>query len=132
MRTHLEFRSSDLLDAHSAPDLPMGKKVAELFEAMLPSAGFEVENLISEDWGWSVRLRHDQFPLWIGCGFYPEYDDGFLCFIEPSKPYVRRWLRRLPTEECVEKLADAIEAILRENPSVRHLRWWTDGGLGQL
>jgi len=99
---------------------------------MLPSAGFEVEDLISEDWGWSVRLPHDPLALWIGCGFYPECEDGFLCFIEPSKPYIRTWLKRLPTVQPVERLADAVERILRESKSVRDLRWWTEAEVLQV
>ncbi len=126
MRTHLEFRSTELLDDHDNPDLPQGKKVAELLLSMLPSAGFEVEDLIAEDWGWSVKLHHKAFPLWIGCGFYPEYEDGLLCFIEPSKPFVRRWLKRIPTVQSVERLATAVESILRETNSVHALRWWTE------
>lgn len=126
MRTHLEFRSTELLDNHDNPDFPQGKKVAELLRNMLPSAGFKVEDLISEDWGWCVKLHHDAFPMWIGCGFYPEYEDGLLCFIEPSKPFVRRWLKRIPTEQPVERLATAVESILRETKRVHALRWWTE------
>jgi hypothetical protein len=131
MRTHLEFRSDDLFDAQISSDLPQGKKVADLLKSMLPSVGFEVEDLILEDWGWSVRLRHDSFPLWIGCGSYPEYEDGFLCFIEPSKPYVRKWLKRIPTQQPVERLADAVERILRGSKGVRGLRWWTEAEVQQ-
>ncbi|MFO6447934.1 hypothetical protein ACLBKU_12390 [Erythrobacter sp. NE805] len=131
MRTHLEFRSKSLLDAHDDPDLPQGKAVAALLISKLPSAGFEVEDSVPEDWGWWVRLRHDPFPLRIGCGFYPEYEDGFLCFIEPSKPFVRRWLRRIPTEQPVERLADAVEGILRGSDDIRDLRWWTEAEVAQ-
>lgn len=126
MRTHLEFRSSELLDDHTNRDLPQGKRVAELLRSMLPSAGLEVESVVPEDWGWCVKLRHHAFPLWIGCGFYPEYEDGFLCFIEPSKPFVRRWLKRIPTEQPVEELATAVELILQKTKGVHSLRWWTD------
>jgi len=126
MRTHLEFRSAELLDDHDNPDLPQGKKVAELLLSMLPSAGFKVQDLIAEDLGWCVKLHHDTFPLWIGCGFYPDYEDGLLCFIEPSQPFVRRWLKRIPTVETVERLATAVESILRETKSVHALRWWTE------
>ncbi|NMN06288.1 hypothetical protein [Novosphingobium sp. SG919] len=126
MRTHLEFRSRELLEEHDTPDLPQGRKVAELLRNMLPSAGFEIDELIPEDWGWCVRLRHDEFPLWIGCGFYPEYDDCLLCFIEPSKPFVRRWLKRIPTTQLVDRLATALEAILLETKGVQALRWWPE------
>jgi hypothetical protein len=126
MRNYGEFRSKELLDDHDDSDLPQGKKVAELLSAMLPRAGFEIEALVPEDWGWCVKLRHDAFPLWIGCGCYPEHEDGLLCFIEPSKPFVRRWLKRIPTTQLVDRLAVVLENILRGTNSVQALRWWTE------
>ena len=88
MRTHLEFRSA------AFPACPgeeeeinpgrWGKRLAEYLISELPKRGFEVARANPEDWGWRIDLRHDAFPLWIGCGNYEEYADGFLCFIEPS------------------------------------------------
>jgi len=57
---------------------------------------------------------------------YQEYADGHLCFIEPSRPYIRRWLKRVPTADAVERLATAIEVILRASGAVNDLRWWTE------
>jgi len=62
----------------------------------------------------------------VGCGNYEEYPDGFLCFIEPSKPYVRRLLRKIDTTARVEQVAAAVDAALASHPGVRDLRWWTD------
>jgi len=126
MRTHLEFRSVDLLDAHEDGDIPRGGAVAELLGEKLPGYGFPIERIIPEDWGWCVMIAHDAFPLWVACGFYPEFEDGLLCFIHPSKPHVRKWLRTISTEEPVARLANALEDILSKNPKVHDLRWWTD------
>ena len=73
-----------------------------------------------------MDLQNDAFPLWIGCGNYEEYENGFLCFIEPSKPLVRRWLTSIPTSETVERLATAIEQALRQSGKAEDLRWWTE------
>lgn len=125
MRTHLEFRSVDLLDTHDDGDIPHGEKLAKILAKDLPNHGFQIESVIPEDWGWCVRIVHDAFPLWIGCGFYPEYEDGLLCFIHPSQPHVRKWLKRISTVETIEPLANALEGILRDGQKVRDLRWWT-------
>lgn len=100
----------------------MSKVLAE----HLPDQGFHVERVEAEDWGWRVQVSNEAFPLWIGCGHYEEYINGHLCFIEPSKPYVRRWWRRISTSEQVERLAVALESVVRSQPGTYDVRWWTD------
>ncbi|MEP7008506.1 MAG: hypothetical protein ABI810_21175 [Sphingomonas bacterium] len=131
MQTHLEFRST------AFPPYPgeeeevnpgrYGKRLAEFLVEELPRHAFKVAHLNAEDWGWRINLLHDSFPLWIGCGNYEEHEDGFLCFIEPSRPFVRRWLKRVPTSETVERLANALEEIILRSQNARDLHWWTDG-----
>lgn len=126
MRSHLEFRSPRLLDATTDDGVPRGKKVSRLLADRLPEQGFDVQLVEPEGWGWRVQVGNDAFPLWIGCGHYEEYADGHLCFIEPSKPHVRRWLKRIPTSEQVEQLAAALENVVRAEPGTYDIRWWTD------
>jgi predicted transposase YbfD/YdcC len=97
MKTHVEFRS----DAFPACDGEedeikagrYGRRVAEMLVTGLRQKGFDALAPIGEDWGWVVPIQNDGIRLWIGCGKYDEYpDDGFLCFIEPHQPRIRRWL----------------------------------------
>ena len=130
MRTHLEFRST-AFPAYPGEEEEInpgryGKRLAEFLAGELPRYAFKVVRLNAEDWGWRIDLLHDAFPLWIGCGNYEEHEDGFLCFIEPSRPFVRRWLKRIPTTETVERLAGALEEIVLQTGNARDLRWWTD------
>jgi hypothetical protein len=122
MRSHLEFRSGTLRDA-AAPD--GGEAVAQLLAKALPGHGFTVERVFAEDWGRCVAIANRDFPLWIGCGGYAEYSDGMLCFIEPSRPVIRKWLRRIDVSARVEALADAMERILADSGRARDLRWWS-------
>jgi hypothetical protein len=124
MRTNLEFRSSQL-SANSNVEGPSGRAVAELLTERLPHYGFLVESIIAEDWGWLVQVTNQGFPLSVGCGSYQEYPDGCLCFIEPSRRFVRRWLKRISTVATVERLADALEHILRDCGKAHELRWWS-------
>jgi len=127
MRTHLEFLSNAFpryLDEDEEVNPGVyGKRLAEFLAAQLPRHGFSVSEKFAEDWGWCIMLQNDAFPLWIGCANYGK--GGFLCFIEPSKPYVRRWLKRIPTTETVKRLADALEETLRESGKAHDLRWWS-------
>ena len=50
-------------------------------------------------------------------------DDAFLCCIEPARPTVRRWFRRIDTRATVARLAEALEAALRAHPGVSELDW---------
>ena len=126
MRSHLEFRSAELFDSSLTSGMPGGENVAKLLSEKLTDEGYRVESVAPEDWGWRVQLSNARFPLWVGCGHYPEYSDGFLCFIEPSKTYVRRWFRRVSTEQEVERLAASLERIFGDCGLVSNLRWWTD------
>lgn len=131
MRTHLEFRSSAFPAAPGEDEEinpgRYGKRLASYLGAALPRFGFDVVRLGAEDWGWRIDLRNDAFPLWVGCGNYEEFDDGFLCLIEPSRPTVRRWLTRISTRETVERLGSAIEQALNAHGAVGSLRWWDEG-----
>jgi len=130
MQTHLEFRST------AFPACPgeeeeinpgrYGKRLADFLVGELPGYDFRIARLNAEDWGWRIDLLHDAFPLWIGCGNYEEHEDGFLCFIEPSRPFVRRWFKRISTSETVERLAGALEEIIRQSGNASDLRWWTE------
>lgn len=127
MKTHVEFRSNlfppyDGEEEEINPGL-WGKRLAEFIQMELIKLGFKVTGLIPEDWGWMVELENDEFPLWVGCGHQNGDDDEFLCFIEPSKPFVRKWFKKIDTTSQVEKLSEALAGILEAAPEIRDIRW---------
>ncbi len=130
MKTHLEFVSTSFSPGANESTLInpglYGKKLADFLAAELAKRGYHVISICAEDWGWMVELKCEQFPLWIGCGNYEELKNGFLCFIEPSQPYVRKWFSKIETASVVEPLAIAIEKILLASGKVEHLRWWRE------
>ena len=134
MRTHLEFRSDSFPategEAEAVNPGRWGKALAEYLRQQLTSRGLPGGEPVAEDWGWLVPINNDSFPLWVGCGNYEEYPDGFLCFIEPSKPFVRRLLRKVDTTERVERVAFALEGALRAHSGVRDLKWWANSANG--
>jgi hypothetical protein len=129
METHVEFRSDRFppLDGEEKlinPDL-WGKRLADFLREGLRKRGFETKEPIAEDWGWLVPVVNKSFPLWIGCGHYQQYADGFLCFIKPHKPFVWRFLRRLDTRGSIDMLRQAMDKVLAEEEGIRSKRWWT-------
>jgi hypothetical protein len=130
MRTHVEFRTSkfppyDGEDDEINPGL-FGKRLAEYLQEELPKHGIATGQIWSEDWGWCVDLPDEPFSMWLGCGNYAEYDDGFLCFIEPSKPFVRHWFKKVDTRPAVERVAAVVDAVLTGDPELRDVRWWSE------
>jgi hypothetical protein len=130
MRSHLEFISGSfpLLPEETETANPgrYGRRLAEYLAAQLPQHGFSIIGVNAEDWGWRVDIENHSFSLWIGCGNYEEYEHGFLCFIEPSKPSIGRFLKRVSTLATVERLADALQAVLEQSGKVERMRWWLE------
>jgi hypothetical protein len=129
MRTHIEFKSKLFPaepgeDAQTNPGI-FGKKLAEYLADWFSRNGFGVTGVIAEDWGWCVQLANDGFELFLGCGPYQEGEDMWLVFIEPSKPYVRRWFKKIDTQPVVARVAEALEQSLTID-GVSSLRWWAD------
>ena len=126
MKTCVEFRS-DRFPAYPDEEQQInpgiwGKQLAEFVSAGLKSRGIAAGKPVAEDWGWLVPIENESFPLWIGCA---NYDDGFLCFIEPSKPFIRRYFKKISTESQVSAVAKALDSLLASEASVGDVRWWT-------
>lgn len=135
MKTAVEFRS-DRFGPYEGEEAEVnpgryGKRLAEFLVQGLQIAGFRCEQPIAEDWGWVVRVDNKAFPLWIGCGNSDEYPNGFLCFIEPHKPIIRRFFRAISTQDRVESLRQAIHDLLSNDDGIRDVRWLTHDELMQ-
>ncbi len=129
MLTYVEFKSSAFppYDGESEQINPgrFGKRLADYLSTELSRRGEPVGEVFTEDGGWVVPIENAGFDLWIGVGNYDEYPDGFLCFIEPHREYVRRLLKKMPTRERIEALQRNIAAVLQAHAGIRDLKWST-------
>jgi hypothetical protein len=136
MKSHVEFRSGKF-PAYESEDREInparyGKRVVEYLQRRLPEYGVATGSVWPEDWGWglSIALPH----IWIGCGNYEEYSDGFLCFVEPARGYVRRrwFFGRHDVSEDHATVVEALDRLLRSDPEIRDVRWWTEKEPGRV
>jgi hypothetical protein len=102
-----------------------GQRLAEFLRDRLRAEGFQTKEPFAEDWGWIVPIANREFGLWIGCGHYQAYPDGYLCFIEPHRPFIRRFFKRIDTREIIAALQQSMDRVLTEDSGIRAKRWWT-------
>ena len=103
-----------------------GRRLAEYLQAKLPEFGISVLGIGPEDWGWMVELESNDFPLWIGCGHQDGLDDQFFCFVEPSKPFIRKWFRKIDTTGQVNRATEALLNLLEADAEIHDVRWSSD------
>ena len=131
MKTHVEFRSARFPpyegeEAQINPGL-WGRRLAEYLKAQLATRRMATGEVIVEDWGCALPVQREPFDLWIGCGHQYGDDDVFLCFIEPSKPTIRKWFRKIDTTVHVGRVAALLDEILRADPDIRDVHWLSEG-----
>jgi hypothetical protein len=141
LKTHVEF-TSDAFPATPGEEEQInpgrwGRLLADYLRGELSNRGFSGPAPFAEDWGWAVEIENAEFRMFVGCGnldgspafgvaVEPSAKDQYLCFIEPSKPFVRRLFHRIDTIVRVTALSEALESALVSHPRIRNLRWWPD------
>jgi hypothetical protein len=130
MRSHLNFRST-AFPAQPGEDEQInpgrwGRALADFLRTELNARGFAGGEPYAEDWGWAVPIENPDYALWVGCGNLDGEENGFLCFIEPGKPTIRKLFRKIDVRKRVESVAVAMERALTGHSDVHDLRWWSE------
>jgi len=129
MLTHVEFISNSFPPYEDETDAQdsYGKRLAEFLSNGLGEKGIRTEDIYQEDWGRMIKVENEAFGLWIGCGHYPEYENGFLCFIEPHKEQVKKFLffGTIETKPRIMELQKAMDEVLQAEPSIENVKWFT-------
>ena len=135
MLTHVEFRSNNFPPEEGEEELVnfhlWGKRLADFLRTGLEAHGYQGAEPFAEDWGWVVEILNQPFRLWIGCGHQYGDEDSYLCFIQPDRPLVRKFLRKIDTRDRVAQLQQILDKILSDEPSIHAKRWWTDEEFNQ-
>jgi hypothetical protein len=130
--THVEFET-DAFPSYPGEDEEInpgmwGKRLAEYLCSELPAYGITPTQPCAEDWGWMIPIQNQAFRMFIGCGNQQETDTNrFLCFIEPSRKYVPKWLfSKVDAQPDINRVAHALNQILTSHPDIHNLRWWDE------
>ena len=133
MRTHLEFHAPMFEEPEGVGNTYnsdiQGAKLADFLAREFKMLGYPGV-VIEEDWGWMIDLAHNNIRTWLGCAAYGSSVD-WLVFIEPSKPFVRRWFRKIDVQPAVARIADQLESIVVTKGSATGLKWWSDQDSGR-
>ncbi len=130
MKTHVEFKakkftSNDIETGEVNPDI-WCKRLAEFLQKNLKKHGIKTDAPYSTAWGWRIPVVNEQFPISIICEIYEEYDDGFLVYLDPNKPFIRKWFKKIDTTADLGRVAEAIDEILHNDNTTKDIHWWTD------
>jgi hypothetical protein len=134
-KTHFEFRSDAFpVEADEEEYNPgiHGRKLATFLFQQLEQLGLPAKTPTQEDWGWIVPINNPRYNVFLGCGPYQEYKDGFLVFIEPCKPFIRKWFRRIETGPVISPIICAAYMAIENSKSVYGLRWWDEQEMAQI
>ncbi|MDO6524622.1 hypothetical protein Q4519_02890 [Motilimonas sp. 1_MG-2023] len=137
MLTHVEFRSDDFPPYIGEEDNInpgcYGQRLCEFLVDKLNQHGETTGEVFPEDWGWVIPIENITFDLWIGVGHYEEYDNGFLCFIEPHTEVLKRWFKsNIPTKKRISELQCCLDSILKEREGIIGVKWWSNEEFNNL
>ncbi len=132
MKTRVEFKSNKF-PSHNDDTEGLnysvgiyGKRLAEYLQEKLPIYGVKTNDAFAEDWGWCIEIAHKgNYFLSVGCGSFNEEssDGGFLCFITPNKPYIRKWFKKIDVRDDIKKVFSALSLILSKDPEIYDVLW---------
>jgi len=131
MNTQVEFRSRSF-PAREGEEEEInhgrwGIALAEYLAEGVSKRGFVADVGGYEDWGVYVIVENDEFPLMIGCGNSEDGDDGFLAFVDPSKPEIRKGIFRrqvINARPTIERLVNALNETLCAHDDVHNIEWY--------
>lgn len=109
-----------------------GRQLALWLKSECARLGYNVEDVIAEDWGWCVMCQREPFLLWIGCGNQddsqtasesdpppPASDLIWQCFTAAEAPFFKRLFKRMDTSPSLVKLDSELSQILKSENSIQ-------------
>lgn len=123
---------SDAFSDVPAPDAineMRGGDVAAWLHDALASPGFEVSEVIAEDYGYGFWVVIERAHYWVSVVEYDRGDDGaptqWLVGIDfdPGCLFVF-WLRARPRPEHRAQIANAIHEVVNADQRVHDIEWW--------
>jgi hypothetical protein len=105
------------------------KEVADFIASGLSRYGYKVIDNFVDDWGrWVTVDNPDGCFLSVGIGNYDSEQERDLTtqthmvFVKPYKSPIRKWFRKIDTEERVMQLVAALGTILDADPEITEVK----------
>jgi len=108
-----------------------GKQLSSWLKEKFIGHGYEVEDVIPEDWGWCLICSRKPYSLWVGCGSIVnemEQEDSttipdkseiiWHCFVVAEVPFLKKLFGRINTQPGIKKLSQELESILLTEPEI--------------
>lgn len=108
-----------------------GRQLANWLRERLIEKGYEVEDVIPEDWGWCVMCSRKPYYLWIGCSSVTDYDTAipgdppskenvtWACFATAEVPFLKRLFKSINTEQGLSKLEETLNEIIKNEHRIK-------------
>ncbi|MEM7433428.1 MAG: hypothetical protein AAF351_16005 [Pseudomonadota bacterium] len=121
-------------DSRTNPNL-YGRQPANWLRREFVKLGYDVEDVIAEDWGWCVMCQREPFYLWIGCGSvvdfraaeandHPPPKEQILWHVFPAaeRPFWKYLFRRKPAVSAAfTKLNQQLNTVLENSADIELL-----------
>ena len=111
-----------------------GRQLATWLRSKFVLLGYDVEEVIPEDWGWCVMCQRDPYSLFIGCVNRIDYENEEEDSPPPPKenilwhavpfaeiPLFKRLFRKINTQPGLDKLDLELRAVLDKEPDIEVL-----------
>ncbi|MFK7972518.1 MAG: hypothetical protein AB8F95_19260 [Bacteroidia bacterium] len=85
-----------------------GKRLAEYVKQALEKNGVAVADLYTTDHSYELRLDQFDFTVYIQLRNEESEENRFILFIDPQKPFIRKFFKKIPTTETIKKVYDTI------------------------
>lgn len=127
MKTLVEFKASKFPpyegeEEEINPGI-WGKRLAQYLTKHLAKHNIHISEIIAEDWGYYLPIQHERAKIALCCANQGGEREQFVCFIDPSKPKVRRFFGRIDLTPDYQRLYEALKSVLESDPDIRDLVW---------
>ena len=101
-------------------------ELADFLASELAQRGYPIRFRCQEDWGHWLELEHDgKFTLAVCCANTEETfadQPEHRVFLEPRKPVIRKFFKKIDVQSDVEKLATTLKEIFESSASIDNVR----------
>ena len=132
---NIDFKS-DLFDIEPVEDEETnprmyGRQLANWLRERFKEKGYDVEEVIPEDWGWCVMCTREPYWLWVGCSSLTDYDMAnpgdpppnknevtWSCFATAEVTLLKRILKSIDTKPGLQKLQSELLDIIQNEKRI--------------